>query len=682
MNTRGGHAKQQGQIGANPAAGSSQDRLLDNDASLDDQLQGSGSQEASASQLSATHAQGQDPASTSHLSDDDSDDMPVQRRHFKGKKRQQLTVDSDDEDANEADDESNHDSDSVFEDETPDTQAKPKATKNIRTARTTGRISKDKTKSIDDAQGSKIRRKRQVRQSDPDAVSDALTDDLFDNDVATLAPSLIIPRTRQELRDAGMDNLYRMSQRLGELVYSNEAAPRWDKAAYTINQVSAMPIQPGRDFRCTGVECKKFNKGYNYRPWLFTFINKAGKKHFFKPTAMNNLVEDAFANKQDAQHVGDRICDYLNRWPVPLPASLGIEPEKQTPFSPYASFWPLIGFTAFFDVKPAHDNSVVTVLPKMLGVKGPGKYTQQSVLVSLDNKRWTVKSTVYGTLQEDCEQLPFKFAIKAGVVDESVTIPATPTWFPKATADMSKVPADQKSSVQRCTDLVHWLAFRLHGCVGSKDALTGMLTILKGPFMKSRLSQKGRGLRGVYDGHGFMKWESQARDTRISIAKRISKKHPAITIRGLSRTRLAYIQEAITAKFLKGDGLAAAFKHGALVTDLLNIGRISKDSIMKSVQSCESQPHTGRPHVCQGCTAYVDCVEMIFNEGGYRLCPRCAKQGSEDNELTGKGRLIRLVRPTIGQDAKRTGMSKETCDRHIKHIEKKLNAVFNRDASA
>ena len=679
-----GHEQQQGQIGARRSArlsgtGASKSEYDQSRHPNDDQLpssedavSSSGSEEALASRHRAKQARGQATAAASTIgltSDDDSDDKPLKRSRPVKTKPEVATVESGLEDSD--DDpirpplrksaaklrkpliESDEDHAETDSDDKP---LKPKRT-GVRKAPTAQpsrdsslseidsdeplipkwkgrssptRISKGKTKSVEKARGSRMRRRREIRDRDAFDLPD---DFLQMDDYKAFAPSLTLPKTRQELRDLGMTNLWRLSQKLGELVIPNELGPRWDKAAYTINQVEQLPIQPNRDFECSRIECKKPARQFSYNAWLFTFRNKYDGSTFTLK-AMNNLVEDVITSKKEAQQVGDRICGYLNRWPVPLPSDLSNEANLAPNKSPYFHFWPLMGFTAFFDVKPNHDNSVVPVLPKFLGLKGlddlNNKNITQSVRVEF-NKRWYATTYLHTSISEDWKEVHASghtgvyIGIYADNIDPNVTIPDTPSWWPKESQDLRKVPEDRKSAVQRCIKLVHWLAFRLSGHVGDMPSQKRALALVKSPFMKDASIRRGNDLAGVYDGKNFLVWEVAFRNTHVLLSKHVAGKRykdVSITIYGLSRIRLAFVKEAMTARFLAGYGVIGSIKHGSLVADLLNTGKISKEMVMRSVRSCEHKPHKGRPHVCQGCTRVLDCTDMVFTEEGLPCLPK------------------------------------------------------------
>ena len=625
--------------------------------------------------------------------------------------------------------------------------ARPK--KGERTARKTGRISEDKTKSAGDAKTPQIRRRREIKER----ASFALPNDLLSEEFSALAPSIVLPKTQQELRDIGMTNLYRLSQNLADLIFPNEADPQWDpswepkpkvpeakvlevkvpemmvpkakmpdvkvtetnvqrekqvsaqsqNAAYIINHVLTLPAQPGRDFQCINVECRKIAKDYKYKAWLFTFKSKVDN-WTFKSVAMNNIVEGALADAQEALQVGAHICKYLNRWPVPLPSSLGNEKQRESVKVPGAWFWPLVGFAAFFAVKPAHDNNIVPVLPKQLGTKDGvenfGSKVKQSVSIRRARKTWEACAYVAGVIQEDWEQpasskkVGVQLSLPATVVKGDVDIPETPTWWPKASPDLQKVAAAEKDSVQRCVGLVHWIAFRLHGYVGDQASLQKQITVFKKPFMtkvrskRSKRSKQGtkepktRALGGIYGGKCLLAWRANNKSVSIRLSRSVSNDCAPILLHSLSRTRLTYVQEAITSKFMGGHGVRKSFLHGALVADLLNMGKIGKETIMHSVRSCESKSHAGRPHVCQGCTLLSDCSKMVYSKDGYRLCRKCAESNDINDQILGDGSLDRRVASNTRRDFKATGMSRETLDRHLRLIKKKFDDVFDSTAQA
>ncbi|KAK3702844.1 hypothetical protein LTR37_014828 [Vermiconidia calcicola] len=317
----------------------------------------------------------------------------------------------------------------------------------------------------------------------------------------SFGPSITLPSTQQELLDMGMNNLNRLQRYDFPVPQKGEPAPKWEAASRWIREIAAFAPKSNRDWRCVSA---KLPLGYNY--WVFGF--KVFHPHgtdsttiiSVKPKTLTNILPACFKDESEALVLGHRICEYLNRWPVPIPPA-STDDNRKT-----GEFWPVLAFTAFFDIRPDHDNSIeascVLPLPSMPPGSKPPQYR-----VGLSKLEGYSTHTARSTLPlftEEGVRNAFRSLVKKEHVDLSVAVPDFPSWWPVQDPIVpSDVPADQKASVQQALKIAGYVSYRMCGCLGTAAQQKASIEELTQPFLKRKRSDTTNS-RGVYGGKAFV----------------------------------------------------------------------------------------------------------------------------------------------------------------------------------
>lgn len=540
--------------------------------------------------------------------------------------------------------------------------------------------------------------------------------------VRSFAPSITLPTKQQDLLDMRMNNLDRLQRTCTfPIPKGGEPAPEWQNAVKWVREIGDFVNQKQRDWRCVKAEISapKTAPGTPKREpsWRFGFKDFgsiAGSKSAhasFEPRSLNNIPPGCFVDKSQAQALGDRICQYLNRWPVPIPSAATDDTFQA------GNFWPVIAFTAFFDVWPNHDNSIeeTRVLPAQpvaekgemtgpqffVGVqhqkasgkpakKGNKSKTKTSSLVGSQKQTlWKVRtsSVLYeedGSRTKASGKVSPQFSVMITAIDTSIPIPDIPDWWPVNNAAIpAEVAADQRASMQHAIKLMGWVSYRMCGAIGNSKQQQAAAEMLKRPFLKKN-GTGSRPNRGVYGGKALALWQAVSGEKIHIRSSNRQIRWPYIILQSLSKTLAAFVIEAMTQKYLSGDGLKRSYIYAALIADLLNNGKITKEQVKASVLACEEQPHQDRPHHCQRCLKAGDCRTMKFTPEGYRICQLCAEKGVHliVDEATGVTRLIELVRSIMRNERKATKdgdypITNEMFDTRKRRIIEVCKQVFN-----
>lgn len=550
-------------------------------------------------------------------------------------------------------------------------------------AKHTGRIAPNKGKSIETTANSRIRRRREIRQRDGESLEEdaGTTQSMAHEELKPFFRSFVLPKTKQQLRDMRFSNCYRLTDVLSALVIPDEEPARWSKATYTISAVARLPVQSQRDYVCTKTDCKVPSKHHSIKRWFFTFQNRIDGETF-TPKHLNNVREGAVADANAAQLVGDRICEYLNRWPVPLPKDPGDEKAGKADNAPYGTFWPLVGFTAFFDVFPGYDNSVATVLPQSLG---KSEYPVFAVRVEHKHGHWIALTTAQ-IIQENWQRISsaggkrFRFSVPARMVRADVDVPDCPPWWPFSGPSYEKVGDEHLQSVKKVVKLVKWLSYKMSPFVGSLHAHKRRQQSLMAPFMrtdvKNAKTTKGKRGTGAYKGGRLLYWRCHPRSTSVEFRSQSGKDSKAtvhITVKAHSKLCVAHVMDVIHTSFFAGHGIKVACKHGAFMADLINTGKITKDDILQNTRKCAEHKHA-TPHPCHGCLTVVDCMEMIIEPDGHRYCERCAVCDRSDG-FEYRDYLLKRLRADFYQDKRRLKLPEERYESLLGEMKMRAQAL-------
>ncbi|KAK3702843.1 hypothetical protein LTR37_014827 [Vermiconidia calcicola] len=137
---------------------------------------------------------------------------------------------------------------------------------------------------------------------------------------------------------------------------------------------------------------------------------------------------------------------------------------------------------------------------------------------------------------------------------------------------------------------------------------------------------------------------------------------------GRSKTNAAFVMEAMTQKYLSGASRKWTWIYGALIADLLNLGKITKET---------------------WCLRETDCSKMMFTHDNYRVCHPCSgKEDHVDEDFSsGKLRLQKIVR-NLGLRLQKTSagtdypFSKEVSKAHSARILQPCEQVFDKSQRA
>jgi hypothetical protein len=250
-------------------------------------------------------------------------------------------------------------------------------------------------------------------------------------------------------------------------------------------------------------------------------------------------------------------------------------------------------------------------------------------------------------------------------VDMDLDIIPAQTQFPGLWPELPTVEslrADVKTKKLRGNELhkyvqaakaIRNVQMEMHGIYGTrqdlfklKDSLLLQYTVFERRTDKLNFAQY-RTRTGPYNHEkvahfrGMPQFRRFELEPSMFVRKDVEGKLPKISIESASKTRVAFVLEALMSSFYLTHDIVQAWRTGCAVADQISTGLVSSDQIKQEFCQCAEEDRSHVVHVCQTCLANEICSNMERNSWDGLVCKLCISDEGKTDDLEVSGAKLR-----------------------------------------
>jgi hypothetical protein len=360
--------------------------------------------------------------------------------------------------------------------------------------------------------------------------------------------------------------------------------------------------------------------------------------------------------KQEAEKVGRKLCQYLERLPGPFTLA------KAATGKPTAMAG-LLQVAIFADL---YENTdwLSTAWPESEAGSPAGFHT-----IHVQGKKVTGDTPIIsdkgpgGTYKEQ----NLNVGIRPEQLDMTVDIPESDcdvgAFWPKIFNEESlrkdpKVPEAQYAQYIKAAEIVRYVQVQMYGAIGGWQDIHKLKESLLRPFLLEKHRANISGIetfkyRGPYENKKLL-FYSQFRANKEfvvkaseSLAADVEGRLPDVRIKGGSKTRVAFVIQTLHAVFYATGDILQAWRTACDLADRVCANLITSEEIkLQYCQCSDDKERSKTTHTCQFCLNEELCDTLQLNEQSNMICKNCFENISKTDEYNfdpGERLLFRLT---------------------------------------
>jgi hypothetical protein len=523
-------------------------------------------------------------------------------------------------------------------------------------------------------QGTKARGEAAASDPEEDEDIEAAASDPEDDDIPEYTPGYsrnkLIARRRQETKEKGelkamvtdvndtpkLEPLLEIAGHQG----SNSNISRWnqaigpDRVGLKLNRVVLPTRMMGRIdhvrdlLRAPVVDGRRLSMCVvlNKRKWRYSVMDHS--KSSYTISVSGPFYKKPFLRDDaEAVAVGNKLCRYLERLPLPLETVSGLGAKGKATDTAM-----LLQVAVLSDVYGGTD-WVNRLLPQEPSPKG-----FPALQIVMKTKTVIAFTPVITNKGKDGTYVLHNYSISFNtntkLAHTSAPIPPLdpnisrlyPDVFDAQQLSDKKIPSAEHQSYIRAANVLLYVRMYLYGAVGTFRDIQRLKDILIRPFLPvdkkttkagmSRTSDKSgpyndtRLMYGTYESHpaqGYIIRPSTA------LERDVEGKLPSISILTRSKTRMAFVIQMLYTTYYNTNDALIAWRKTCELADRVSKSLLTSEEIKMNYCQCSEDERERVTHICQRCFEEAPCVELETNEQGNLVCRQCIGDASKVEDV-------------------------------------------------
>lgn len=350
----------------------------------------------------------------------------------------------------------------------------------------------------------------------------------------------------------------------------------------------------------------------------------------------------ALPDKASAQAAGRKLCDYLERIPVPLASAVAVTGKLR----PMAGLLQVAVFSDLYQGTDWTSTVPTNITPAGFNVIQPQKAsgtpraTGEVPVVTDKGNDGTYQAHLI-SVQHHIHKLDLSVDIPRATFDAAVFWPPI---YDKDRLKAGKFPDHDHDLYIRAAEVVRYVQTQMYGAIGTYDEIIKYRDRLLRPFLQEKHRSNSAGLDrshqmiGPYDNKKLFKYAPVPQHRLFVInpsnyfVDDVQGKLPPIRIITTSRTRIAFVIEKLVAQYYLTNNALYGWKTGLEYADRVSADLISSEEIKLLYCQCSDKDSFTTVHVCQCCLSLDLCSRMSLNTLGYLACCNCINDQAKSDD--------------------------------------------------
>jgi hypothetical protein len=356
-------------------------------------------------------------------------------------------------------------------------------------------------------------------------------------------------------------------------------------------------------------------------------------------------------DKAEALVVGNKLCRYLERLPLPL------ETAKLAPSGKVDPTATALQVAVLSDVYGGTDwvDRLLPLRPSKAGLE-PLKQGFSEVDFNVSKSTIMVLTPVItdkgkdGTYVLHFLRIPFN----TKRTHTSAPIPQIDRNISRLYSDVfdvqqlrdKNIPSAEHQSYIRAAKILRYVRTYLYGAIGTFRDIQRLKESLLRPFLPvDETSNKGGmsktyaevgpygNAKLVYGRYSSVSTQGYSIEPSSAFAKDIEGKLPTIHILTRSRTRMAFVLQMFYTTYYNTNDALVAWRRTCELADLAITSLLTSEEIKMNYCQCSEDEREGATHICQRCLEEVLCVDLELDEQENLVCRRCIGDASKVEDV-------------------------------------------------
>lgn len=362
-------------------------------------------------------------------------------------------------------------------------------------------------------------------------------------------------------------------------------------------------------------------------------------------TVGGDLYQQAFLrNKNEACVVGDKLCRYLERLPLPL-ATVTINAHGNI-----TGTMSLLQVAVLSDVYDGTDwvSQVLPYASSLMGLNSifMSKYTE-------DEDRIQTSIPVITNKGKDGTYITYmlKVVLVPKIFDTNVPIPQLDPTLSRLHPDVidvqylrdKNIPSDKHQRYIHTANVLRYVQVSLYGAVGSFRDLQRLKEGMLRPFLPVDYVSNEAGFikgrySGPYDSHKLVSYRCNQRVGFVIfpapfLEKDVEGVLPKVIIKSRSKTRIAFVLQTINTVYYSTGDILLAWRKACELADQVNAFLLTSEDVKMNYCQCSENERETETHICQLCFNEVLCVDLELNGRDNLVCRQCTGDTSRTEDI-------------------------------------------------